>query len=144
MMKVAIADGAGLVRERLAALISDLEGIELVGQAGNAQEALHVTQRSKPDVVIVDARMSGGFATWLIESIKATEEPPVVIVLTFFPYRQYRTRCLEAGEDFFFDKATEFDRVIEVLQGLRAGTASSPVPKPEPQPADADEVRRTG
>ena len=142
MLKVAIADDSALLRARLAALISDLEGIELVAQAGNAQEVLEVTQQSKPDVVIVDTRMSGGFGTWLIESIKASEEPPAVIILTLFPYPQYRKRCFEAGADFFFDKATEFDRVLELLQGLRAGIGSSLVPKAEPQFSDGDEVRR--
>ena len=51
--------------------------------------------------------------------IKAVEDGPVVIMLTAFPYPQHRRKCMEAGADYFLDKATEFGRVAEVLERLR-------------------------
>jgi len=41
-------------------------------------------------------------------------------MLTAFPYPQYREKCLEAGADYFFDKATEFDSVSQTVEQLKA------------------------
>ena len=118
MLKVVIADDSALVRERLAALVSDLEHVELVGQASSAPEAFDVIQRLKPDVVILDIRMPGGNGIQVLEMVKTNEAGPLVIMLTAFPYPQYRKKCLEAGAGFFFDKATEFERVAQVIEQL--------------------------
>jgi YesN/AraC family two-component response regulator len=118
MVKVVIADDSALVRERLAALVSDLEDVELVGQASNAPEAIEITQRLKPDVVILDVRMPGGNGIQVLEAIKKKNAAPVAIILTAFPYPQYRKKCLEVGAEFFFDKATEFERVAQVVKQL--------------------------
>ena len=54
----------------------------------------------------------------MIEAVKASGSASMIIVLTAFPYPQYRERCIEAGADFFFDKSTEFDRVSQVIADL--------------------------
>ena len=119
VLKVLVADDSALVRERLAALISELETIELVGEAENAHQAIEAVQRLRPDVVILDIRMPGGNGLRLLEEIKRDVAAPVVIMSTAFPFPQYRRRCLEAGAACFFDKTIEFDRVTEVLEQLR-------------------------
>jgi DNA-binding NarL/FixJ family response regulator len=118
MLKVVIADDSALVRERLVVMVSDLEGVEVVGQATDAPEAMEIIQRLKPDVVILDIRMPGGNGFQVLETIKETGGAPVVIMLTAFPYPQYRDKCLAAGADYFLDKATEFVRVIPVIEQL--------------------------
>jgi DNA-binding NarL/FixJ family response regulator len=118
-LKVLIADDSNLVRERLAALVSEVEDAELVSQAGNAREAIEAIQRLKPDVAILDIRMPGDSGLQVLEVVKTDKAAPVVIVLTAFPYPQYRRKCLEAGAEYFFDKSSEFDRVAKVLEELQ-------------------------
>lgn len=120
MLRVFIADDSSLVRERLATLISGLGDVELVGQAGEAREALEAIQHLRPDVVILDIRMPGGNGIRVLESIRESSLAPVVIMLTAFPYPQYRRKCLAAGAEYFFDKATEFDQITKVLQRLHS------------------------
>jgi YesN/AraC family two-component response regulator len=127
MLKVLIADDSKLVRERLAALISEIEGVELVGQAGDAGEALEGIQRLRPDAVILDIRMPGNNGMQVLEMIKKGTTAPVVIMLTAFPYPQYRKKCLEAGAEYFFDKATEFEQVAEVLKKMQGSTIGESV-----------------
>jgi YesN/AraC family two-component response regulator len=122
MLKVFIADDSTLVRERLATLISEIEGVELVGQAGDAREALEAIQHLRPDVVILDIRMPGNNGIQVLEAIKKSAAAPVVIMLTAFPYPQYRKKCLEAGAEYFFDKAAEFEQVTEVLKKMQSST----------------------
>jgi DNA-binding NarL/FixJ family response regulator len=130
-LKVFIADDSALVRERLAELISEIEGAEVVGQAGDAREALEGIQRLRPDVVILDIRMPGGNGIQVLEAIKKSAAAPGVIMLTAFPYPQYRKKCLEAGADYFFDKATEFEQVAEVLKKMQGSTTGESATTPE-------------
>ena len=74
--------------------------------------------RLRPDVVILDIRMPGGNGLQALERIKASDSAPMVIMLTAFPYPQYRKKCLELGAEHFFDKSTEFEQVAQVLQQL--------------------------
>jgi len=130
MLKVFVADDSALVRERVAALISEIEGVEVVGQAGDAREALEGIQRLRPDAVILDIRMPGNNGIQVLEAIKRSTAAPVVIVLTAFPHPQYRKKCLEAGAEFFFDKATEFEQVAEVLKKMRDSATGEPTTIP--------------
>jgi DNA-binding response OmpR family regulator len=74
--------------------------------------------------VILDIRMPGGNGIQVLEAIKTSTAAPVVIMLTAFPYPQYRKKCLEVGADYFLDKTTEFERVVEVLEQLYSKTVT--------------------
>ena len=115
-IKVFIVDDSKLVSDRLIVMISELPGIEVVGQAKNAQEAIDSIQKLKPEAVILDIRMPGGNGFDVLEKIKKDKSDTLVIMLTNYPYPQYREKCMNAGADFFFDKSTEFHKVIEVLK----------------------------
>jgi len=117
-MRVFIADDSAAVRERLKAMVLELQGVEVIGQAGNAVEATESILKLKPDVAILDIRMPGGSGIDTLRNIKRVALPPRVIMLTNYPYPQYRKRCMDAGADFFFDKSSEFHRVTEVLKQM--------------------------
>ena len=118
-MKVLLADDSKLVRERLAVQLCELEKVELVGETDYIPELLELIQRLKPDVVVLDIHMPGGNGIQALAAIKKEPGSPVVIMLAMLPYPQYRKRCLEAGAEFFFDKATEFDLVMQALKQLQ-------------------------
>ncbi len=117
-MKVFIADDSQEVRQRIVAMLSDLERIDVVGQAENVQNAINSIRELKPDVVILDMRMPGGSGIDVLEKIEKRNGMPVVIMLTNYAHSQYRKRCLAAGADFFFDKSGEFEKVIDVVNGM--------------------------
>jgi len=117
-MRLFIADDSEVVRERLSTLLSQLDNVEIVGNAGTVDEAIHEIRRLKPDLVVLDIRMPGGCGIDVLRSVKGDEPSPAVIMLTNYPYRQYEERCMDAGADFFFDKSVEFEFAIEVIKGL--------------------------
>ncbi len=117
-MKVFIVDDSALVRERIIAMISENPGLEITGQAKNAQEGINSILKLKPDVVILDIRMPGGNGIEVLTNIKKNKSAPTIIILTNYPYPQYRKKCMEAGADYFFDKSTEFNKIIEVIKKL--------------------------
>lgn len=117
-IRVFIADDSAVVRERLAAMITDFDEIEMAGQAADAPRAIKGIRKLEPDAVILDIRMPGGNGINVLQTIKKIRPATMVIILTNYPYPQYRKKCLENGADFFFDKSTEFEKVTEVLRQL--------------------------
>jgi DNA-binding NarL/FixJ family response regulator len=126
LLKVYIADDSSVVRQRLVELVSTLGEVCLVGQAGDAMEAINDIQSTKPDVAILDIQMPGSNGFYVLEQIKISQPELRVIMLTAFPYPQYRQKCLNAGADYFFDKSCEFDQVTNVLIQLIYGKTPRP------------------
>ncbi len=116
-MRVLIVDDSEAVRERIKMLISELTMVEMIGEAENARQAIEHIRQQAPDVVILDIRMPGGNGIDVLREIDKKDRLPVIIMLTNYPYPQYRRKCMDAGADFFFDKSREFEKVVEVLSG---------------------------
>jgi DNA-binding NarL/FixJ family response regulator len=118
-MRLLIADDSEILRSRLVDMLSEIEDLDIVGEAADFKEALRAIDLLKPDVVILDIRMPGEEGIIVLEDIKKIKEKgPMVIVFTNFPYFQYRKRCLDAGADFFFYKAVEFEKLLELIGRL--------------------------
>jgi DNA-binding NarL/FixJ family response regulator len=64
-MRLFIADDSKVVRERLSALLSELDSVEIFGQARAVQEAISSIRELKPDLVILDIKMPGA-ADWVL------------------------------------------------------------------------------
>lgn len=117
-MNVVIVDDSELVRERVSKRISELPGIFVTGVAGNSIEAREIVKVQQPDVVILDIKMPGESGIELLRKIKEDYPHIKVIMLTNYPFLQYRSKCYENGADYFLDKSNEFDKVVEILIGL--------------------------
>jgi len=116
-VKVFIADDSNDVVERLARVLNEVDGLELIGQAADVPEATQRIRRLHPDVVILDLQMPSGSGINMLEAIKKEQPRIKVIVFTNFPYPQYRNKCLNAGADFFLDKS-DFNRIPEIFHEL--------------------------
>jgi len=127
MLTVYIVDDSDVMRERLTELISDIVGIKLAGQSGNPFDALQSIKAQHPDIVILDIRLPGKSGIDVLKDIKKESPPPIVIMITNYPYRQYRQGCMAAGADYFFSKLDEFEMIAQALRGI---TSSSPKGRP--------------
>jgi len=116
-MKVFIADDSAIVRERVISILSDLDDIEIIGEAQNADEAVENVLKLKPDVVIMDIRMPGSGISAL-QKIKNRKDAPITIMFTNYPYEQYKKKCMEIGAEYFFSKSEGIVKIIEVLNQM--------------------------
>ena len=118
MLTVYIVDDSELMRQRLVESVADIAGVEIVGQRGEPFEALDRIGKSHPDVVILDIRLPGRNGIDVLKDLKKDSPAPIVIMITNYPYRQYRQGSMAAGADYFFSKIDEFDRIRETLSGI--------------------------
>ena len=124
-MRLVIADDSEILRSRLVDMLSEIEDIDVVAQAKDSKETIAAIESLRPHVVVLDIRMPGGDGISAIKAVKKGKKPPVIIVFTNYPYLQYRKRCIDAGADFFFYKALEFEKLIDLLKELARTSGSS-------------------
>lgn len=113
-----IVDDSALLRERLVKMLSEIDGVEIVGQADNAAEAIEGIRKLKPKIVILDIQMPGGSGLKVLKAIKKEKNPPLMLMLTNHSYPQYRKKCMQLGADFFLDKTKDFDNLINMFTAL--------------------------
>jgi len=116
MKRVYIVDDSVNLRKRLYELLSDVDNVQVVGQAGNADEALNDIRVLKPDTILLDIRLPGKSGIQLLGEIKALQPELTVIIMTNYDYPQYHQQSILAGADHFFNKTREFEDIIEVLK----------------------------
>ncbi len=116
-MRIFIVDDSEVLRSRLVQILSEIEGIEIVGEAGLVQDAIREIRRLNPDVAILDLKMADGTGIDILAAMRRGRMTTRVIIFTNYPYLQYRKRCLDAGADFFFYKATELNKLLDLLKG---------------------------
>jgi DNA-binding NarL/FixJ family response regulator len=122
-LKVLIVDDSVTTRALLLDTLAGLNGVRVVGGAGDGEEGLKLAATLKPDVLTLDLRMPHGGGIEFIPRFKQLNPTPIVMVLTNFPFSSYRRRCEDAGADHFFDKSEELHLMVELLRDLTARRA---------------------
>lgn len=117
-LNVMIVDDSEILRERLRSILSEIRRVEVIGEAQDAVKAKEMLKRITPDVLILDIRMPKGSGMDILAMVKEEKPKVKVIVLTNYPYPQYRKRCMDLGAEYFLDKSTEFDKLPDVFKQL--------------------------
>jgi len=117
-MKVLLVDDSDILRNHLITILSDMENVDIVGESINTESAIKDLKKKKPDLVILDIRMPGEGGIHVLKIARKKYPELKVIIFTDYPYPQYRTRCMEIGADYFFDKSTETEKMIEQIKQL--------------------------
>jgi DNA-binding NarL/FixJ family response regulator len=112
---VFIAEDSALIRDRLVELLTEIAGVELVGDADTPAAAIAGILRTHPDFAVLDYQLEGGTAVDVLNAVRAKASATTFLVLTNHSGPQYRRVCLEAGASQFFDKSLEFHRVKDAI-----------------------------
>ncbi|MGH9212512.1 MAG: response regulator [Acidimicrobiales bacterium] len=127
-----LARAAGVVRssahlalEELRTVVGVLRRADLVvvGEAGDGAEGCRQAEVLRPDVVLMDIRMPGTDGLTATEALRATHEPPEVIVLTTFDTDEHILHALRAGAAGFLLKDTPPADIVSAIHRVAAGDA---------------------
>ncbi len=117
-MKILIVDDSDILRNHLMTILSEMENVEIVGESIDTVSAIKDVRKKKPDLVILDIRIPGEGGIHVLKVIKEKNSGSKVAIYTDYPYPQYRTKCMEIGADYFFDKSTETEKLIDTIKTL--------------------------
>jgi two-component system, NarL family, invasion response regulator UvrY len=118
MIKVYIADDSVVVRGKLTEALEEKGDIKVIGACGDAKQAIAEIREMDPQVVIIDIRMPGGGGLPVLKDLKANHPKRTAMILTSFPFPEYREAYLAAGADYFFDKIRDIPSMTETLNKL--------------------------
>ena len=120
--RVLIVDDEPPARSRLRQLVSDLEGFQVVGEAGHGEEALELCNRLLPDVVLLDIRMPGVDGLEVASQLAGWERRPAVVFTT--AYDEYAIRAFDAQAVGYLLKPVRRERLQQTLDhAARVGRA---------------------
>lgn len=115
-MKLLIVDDFEPVRRNLLELLERVPHVEVIHTAGTLGEARQVVQRVLPAFVILDFHLPDGNALELIPSLRRLAPRLQIAVLTNDASEFNRSKCMHEGADWFFDKSTEYENLLEVVR----------------------------
>jgi DNA-binding NarL/FixJ family response regulator len=127
-MRVLLADDHRLVRAGIRSLLEAIDGIEVVGEADSAEQALQLLSQSQPELLLTDIAMAGINGLELLRRARAELPALRVIVLSMHASNDYVSEALRAGASGYLLKdaaASELRGAIETVTG--GGTYLSPV-----------------
>jgi len=120
-IKVLLAEDHILVREGTRELVRHEPDMEVVGEAGDGEEAVKLANRLHPDVVIMDINMPKVNGIEATKQIKALEPTIAVLVLTAYDNDQYIFAILEAGAAGYLLKNARGTELIDAIRAVHIG-----------------------
>ncbi|USB32660.1 response regulator transcription factor [Paenibacillus sp. YPG26] len=124
MIRILVVDDHIVVRSGLMALLNGKNGMEVIGDAADGQEAIVKAQELKPDVVLMDFSMPQG-----MDGLTATQElkkllPDIsVLILTMHDDEEYLFRAIQAGASGYILKSAPHDELVTAILSVATGSA---------------------
>jgi DNA-binding NarL/FixJ family response regulator len=120
-IRVLIADDHAILREGLRALLKTAEDIDVVGEAGDGQQALEEAERLRPDLVLMDVSMPGLGGLEATLQLRRRQPDVKVLVLTQYEDREYLRRFLAAGVSGYLLKKTAGAELVSAIRAAARG-----------------------
>lgn len=126
-MRVVIADDHTVVRQGIRGVLEEIDGLEIVAEAGDGDEALALVAEHHPDVVVVDVNMPGKTGLEVTKALREDENPVRILILSMHDDPEYILQAVRAGADGYVLKdvapAELRDAVVAVHEGREYFTA---------------------
>jgi len=122
MIRIVIVDDHALVREGIRALLEKDPDFQVVGEAGDGQEAIRLMARVQPDVVLMDVNLPGGIGGLEATEAILADNPQVrIIILTQYEQREYIKRALRIGARGYLMKRSVSEQLKEAIKTVHSG-----------------------
>ncbi len=121
MTRVVVADDHAVVRRGLVQILSDAEGITVVGEASNAAEVLGTLRQTPCDVLLLDISMPGKNGIEALKVIRQEFPRVRTLIVSMYSEDQFAVRALKSGASGYLTKQAPPERVVEAVQRVAAG-----------------------
>jgi DNA-binding NarL/FixJ family response regulator len=115
-LKILIADDDPVSRLTIGALVKREPGFDLVGEAGDAAQAVELALRSRPDVVLLDVDMPGGGGPRAAVQIRDALPEARIVAISADDSQQSQYDMMRAGAVGFLSKGAPDEEVLRVIR----------------------------
>ena len=125
-IRILVVEDHPIVRQGLIALLSVVEGVEVVGEAADGVEAVRQFEEAHPDVTLVDLRLPKMSGVEVIQRVRANHAQARFIVLTTYDGDEDIYRALQAGARAYLLKWMTVEVLISAIRSVHAGKSIIP------------------
>ena len=121
--RVVLAEDNDIVRKGIKKLLNKARDIEVVGEAKNGIEALHLVKEMLPDILLLDVEMPLLNGIEVAQQLKKEQRTTRILVLSAYDDRQYIQEMLSLGVSGYLLKDEASERIVDAIQGIAQGNA---------------------
>jgi two-component system, NarL family, invasion response regulator UvrY len=121
MIRVAIADAHGILRWALREALGRVPEFLVVGEAATADELVHLLERTKPDVLVLDPMLPDHGTTDILAQVRAMETAPLVVMLAMDTTPTAVARAMASGAHAWVDKSAMPEKLLDAIHGVMRG-----------------------
>jgi DNA-binding NarL/FixJ family response regulator len=118
--RILIADDHAMVRDGVRNLVSQINGVEIVGEASNGNQTLELFEKLKPDLLIMDISMPDMNGMDVSKSILSNNPGANIVILSMYDDHDYISRCIEYGVKGYVVKnesSAELENAVKAVLG---------------------------
>ncbi len=121
MIRVVLCDDHGMVRRGIRETLADAVDIQVIAEAGSYTEVREVLRTNPCDVLLLDLNLPGRGGLDVLASLRETNSPIRVLIVSMFAEDQYAIRCLRAGAHGYLNKAGDPANLITAVRTVALG-----------------------
>jgi DNA-binding NarL/FixJ family response regulator len=121
MIKILLVDDHSLMREGMAAMLRDVEDIEIVGSIGSGEEAVNLADQLKPNLILMDIMLRGMTGIEATRWIKERDPHVKIILISMEISKDYISAGIKSGVDGYLHKDSEKTTLIEAIRSVHGG-----------------------
>jgi len=122
-IRILLVDDHAVVRLGLRALLEGEQDMDVVGEAGNAQEALRLASQLQPDIVLLDIRLPDRSGIDVCRDIRLRHPQTQVLMLTSYVEEELLTEAIAAGASGYVLKQLSTDELLHAIRTVSRGDA---------------------
>ena len=113
---ILIVDDHPLVREGLKSIIKTNDALEVIGEAENARDAIRMTKRLKPDLVLLDLALPDKSGFELAREIRKISPPTRIMIISMHSKVDYIVKAFQAGATGYMAKESATGRLLQGIE----------------------------
>jgi DNA-binding NarL/FixJ family response regulator len=125
-IRVLVVEDHNVVRQGLVALLTLVEGIQVVGEAADGEEAIAQFRKHHPDVTLIDLRLPKLGGVEVIQRVRANASQARFVVLTTYDGDEDIYRALKSGAKAYLLKGMTTEELIATIREVHAGRSHIP------------------
>jgi two-component system invasion response regulator UvrY len=121
MIRVILCDDHAVVRRGIRDTLSEAVDIKVVAEAGSYSEVRDALRTHTCEVLVLDLNLPGRGGLEVLATLRESNSPVKVLIVSMFPEDQYAIRCLRAGAQGYLNKAGDPSELITAVRAVMQG-----------------------